>query len=136
MFVQFRTKHESKKLRTELAGATKDNGELTEELAESVNREIRLRKAIERTNVLLELPNDLVQMDGHDVYLPILSFVDEDVTKIPVVWLAGAANGTILDNPKKVWKHLSGDGEASERSRKWLRIEKRVVPIGDNVSAT
>lgn len=132
---QFRTKHESKKLRTKLAGAMNDNGELTEELTQVVLKELRLRQAIERTNVLLELPSDLVQVDGHDVYLPILSFADEDVSKIPVVWLAGAVNGTLFANHKKVWKHLSGDGEAAEKSRRWLRIEKRVVPIGDNANA-
>ena len=98
-------------------------------IKENRNREKRLRRAILRTNVLLELPSDLRQVDGLDVYLPILRFVDKDVNNIPVVYLLGAPNGIVFDNPKKVWKHLSEYGEAAEKSRRQLGIERCIVTL-------
>ncbi|MCH8888818.1 hypothetical protein IID26_00100 [Patescibacteria group bacterium] len=113
-------------LRSTLEG---ENKALMAKIKEIRNREKRLRRAILRTNVLLELPSDLRQVDGLDVYLPILRFVDKDVNNIPVVYLLGAPNGIVFDNPKKVWKHLSEYGEAAEKSRRQLGIERCVVTL-------
>lgn len=124
---QIRENNDSLNLSRSLVMEQKE--ELTTELAMVTKRGQRLREAIEKTNIRLQLPSDLVERNDLEVFVPILRFVDKGGIKVPVVYTAGAPNGIEFDNPKKVLKHLSGDGEAAEKSRKWLNIERRVVTL-------